>query len=254
MNPTLALIKLTLRQQLGRHRWGLWLFLLILAALPVFIAAVVLETLRFDSALESSMSALDLKRELLMGLFRDFQLPLLYPLIALVLMAGALREEIQNDTIAYLWLKPIPRGLIVLAKYSGTMLGVLGLMGLSVLATGALFAPSGKLLGALLLTAGIGLLAYGALFFALSVWVERPLLWGFAYVLGWEEAFSRISPAASQLSVRHYAQGLLSVFTENSNGDISLGAALGVLLGIAAVALAAAAWRFSRMEFPGPEG
>jgi len=253
MNSTLALMKLTLRQQLGRHRWGLWLFLLILAALPVFIAAVTLEALRFDSALRDSVSALDVKRELLIGFFRDFQLPLLYPLIALVLMAGALREEIQNDTIAYLWLKPIPRGLIVFAKYSGTMVGIWGLVGLSVLATGALLVPSGKLLGALLLTAGVGLLAYGALFFALSVWVERPLLWGFAYVLGWEEAFSRISSAASQLSVRHYAQGLLSALMEGSHGGVSPGAALGVLLGITAVALTVASWRFSRMEFPGGE-
>jgi ABC-type transport system involved in multi-copper enzyme maturation permease subunit len=231
----------------------LWLFLLILVALPVFIAAVTLEALRFDPALRGNLSMLEVQRELLMRLFRDFQLSLLYPLIALVLMAGALREEIQNDTIAYLWLKPIPRGLIVLAKYSGTTLGIWGLVGLSVLATGALLAPSGKLLGALLLTAGMGSLAYGALFFALSVWVERPLLWGFAYVLGWEESFSRISSAASQLSVRHYAQGLLSALTESSNGNVSLSLALGVLLGLAVVTLAAAAWRFARMEFAGGE-
>lgn len=253
MGATWALIGLALRRQLGRHRWGLGLFLLGLALLPTLIGVLTLKAHEINPVLEAPDG-----REVLLGIFRDLQFPLLYPLIALVLMAGALRDEIQHDTIAYLWLKPLPRGALAAATWAGALLGIWALVGLSTLLAGAALAPPTDretvgLIGKLLLVAGVGTLAYGALFFALGVWVERPLLWGFAYLLGWEEVFSRVSPTASRLSVRHHVQGLFNrlVEGEGASPDPSLGTAVAALVGVAVVALAIAGWRFSRMEFPG---
>jgi len=241
-----TVLKLTLRQYLGSHRLGLWAFLLALGALAPLIAEVTLEAIR----LEAGFVEEGFREEFLRGLFTGFQLPLLYPMIALLLTSTALREEIQNETIPYLWLKPIPRASIVLSKYLGAILIAIVVSGLSLMVTGRLLVSDWGLIGNLLLTLIVGLLAYGAFFFALSMIFERALIWGFVYLLGWEESFSRISQAASQLSIRHYAQNMGRELTGLSN-DVALTTSLGVLLGLTVVLLGVAVWRFTRMEFPG---
>lgn len=241
-----AVLRLTLRQYLGSHRLGLWAFLLALGALAPSVAAVTLEVAR----LEPELNIEGFREEFLMGLFTGFQLPLLYPIIALLLMSSALREEIQNETIPYLWLKPISRLSIVLSKYLGAIVIAVFVSGLSLMMTGRLLVSDWELIGNLLLTATVGLLAYGAFFFALSLVFERALIWGFLYILGWEELFSRISQAASQLSIRHYAENLGRELTGLPT-DVALATSLGVLVGLTVVLLGIAIWRFRRMEFPG---
>lgn len=246
----LALMQLTLRQSVGRHRWGLVVFLVILALLPVFISAITLEISRLDPDLRRDLSQEATRLAFLQGLFGGFQLPLLYPILALILMGATLREEIQNDTIPYLWMKPLPRAAILGSKYAGVVLVALVIAEASVIATGALLTGDGGVLGAFALSAALALLAYGALFLALSLWVDHALLWGFAYLLGWEEIFSRISNAVSQLSIRHYAQRLSEALL-GQEPDVSWGVSAGVLLGITIGLLALSVLRFSRMEFPG---
>jgi ABC-2 type transport system permease protein len=237
-----ALLRLTWRQYLGRHRLGLLLFLSALGALPVVIAAVTLEVGRLDLGLG--------REEFLKGLFWGFQLPLLYPVIALILTATVLREEIQNETIPYLWLKPIPRGAIVVSKYLGVLMVALLFSGLSLIATAALLVDDWGLIGSMLLVMAVALLAYGAFFLALSTLFDRALIWGFVYVLIWEGSFSRISPAASKLSIRHYAEDFLKNLLDLP-AEVSLVMSLGVLLGLMVMMLGLACWRFARMEFPG---
>lgn len=245
-----SLVRFTLRQAFGRHRLGRWIFLVFLAMLPALIGLVVLPAGRLDPGLAQELADRESRFAFLQGLFEGFQLPLLYPLIALLLMVPAVREEIDDDTLPYLWLKPLSRGTIVLSKYLGALLGTLFLTGLSTALGTALLLPEGPLLGRLVLATFAALPAYGALFFALSVWTPRALLLGLVYVIAWEELFSRISEAASQLSLRRYAVAVERALVEGS-GEPSLGASLGVLLGLTAVLLAGAAWRLSQREFPG---
>ncbi len=239
-----ALVQLSLRQLVGWRRLGLWLFLLILSAFPLLIMAVMLQAGRLDPRIVSE--------GFLRELFKGFQLPLVYPAIALLLTATALREEIQNETIVYLWTKPVLRATIVLAKYAAAILTALLFAGLSLVATALLATSNWDLIGRLLLTTALALLAYGAFFLALSLFFDRALIWGFAYILGWEESLSRISPAATQLSIRHYAEGfahhLLGLPT-----DVSMAASVGVLFGWTAIPLGLAIWRFREMELPGTE-
>ncbi len=251
----LSLVRFTLRQALGRHRPGRWVFLGFLAVLPALIVAVVLQAGRLDAELAQELADRELRVAFLRDLFEGFQLPLLYPLIALLLTVPALREEIDGDTLPYVWLKPLSRGAIVVSKYAGALLGALFLAGLSTAVGAALLLPEGSMVGRLVLATFAALPAYGALFLVLSVWTPRALLLGLVYVIVWEGLFSRISDAASQLSVRHYAvaveRALLGV---GEPIEPSLGASLGVLLGLAVGLVALAAWRFSRMEFSGGEG
>ena len=250
----LALVRFSLRQALGRHRLGRWAFLGFLAVLPALVALIVLEAARFDPRLAQEWAESEFRWRFLRGLFESVQLPLLFPLMVLLLMAPALREEIDGDTLPYLWLTPLSRGTIVLSKFIGALVGTALLVELSTALATAVVVPDGEILGRLLPAALPGAVAYGALFLLLGVWTSRALLWGIAYVIGWEELFSRISEAASKLSVRHYAVAVERALL-GKPGDVAVDAtwatALGVLLGLTVGALALAAWRFAQMEFPG---
>ncbi len=252
MIPT-ALLRLALRQLFGWHRLGLLLFLCALSALPVVVVAVTLASAQFDPDLRQEFMSEEFRATFLKVLFDFFLSPLLYPAIALLLTATILREEIQNETIIYLWTKPLARGAIVISKYVVAVLGALVFCGLSFLIMGSILINDINFIGKLLLTVVLALLAYGAFFLALSTFFDRALLWGFAYVLGWEESFSRISSAASQLSIRHYAENLEATLLGLST-DVSLGASVAVLLGLAIVFVGVASWRFSRMEFASSQG
>ena len=247
-----SLVRFTLRQAFGRHRLGRWVFLGFLTVLPALIVLVVLQAGRFEPELSQGLADREFRVAFLRGLFEGFQLPLLYPLIALLLVVPALREEIDGGTLPYLWLKPLSREAIVFSKYVGALLGALSLAVLSTALGAALLLPEGPLLGRLVLVTLVALPAYGALFFVLSVWTQRALLLGLVYVIAWEELFSRVSDAASRLSVRHYAVAVEQALLGEPS-ELSLGASLGVLLGLVGVLLALATWRFSQMEFPGGE-
>lgn len=247
-----ALLGLTWRQLVGWHRLGLMILICVLSALPVFVVAVTLATAQFDTSLEQQLTTDEFRTDFLTALFDYFQLPLLYPVMALLLTATVLREEIQNETILYLWTKPISRSAIVLSKYAVALLAALLLSGLSAGVTGAMLISDWAWIGKLLFTVAIALLAYGAFFFALSIIFDRALIWGFVYVLGWELLFSRISAAASALSIRHYAENLeRSLF--DASGEASFSISLAVLLGLTVALLGLAIWRFSQMEFTGSE-
>lgn len=252
MIPT-ALLRLALRQLFGWHRLGLLLFLCVLSALPVVMVAVTLASAQFDPDLRQEFMSEESRTTFLKVLFGFFLSPLLYPVIALLLTATVLREEIQNETIIYLWTKPLARWAIIISKYAVAMLAALVFCGMSLLITGAILINDVAFMGKLLFTVVLALLAYGAFFLALSTFLDRALLWGFAYVLGWEESFSRISSAASQLSIRHYAENLEAALLGWPT-VVSLGASVAVLLGLALVFVGVASWRFSRMEFAGSQG
>lgn len=247
-----VLLRLTVRQLLGWHRLGMLLFLCVMSALPVLVVAVALASAQFDLDLQRQFVSEEFRMDFLKSLFDFFLLPLLYPTIALLLTATVLREEIQNETIIYLWVKPLSRAAILISKYTVALLLVLLFSGLSLLITGAILVNGWALIANLLLAIAVALMAYGAFFFTMSTVLDRALIWGFAYVLGWEGLFSRISSAASQLSIRHYAEnlerGLLGL-----PSDVSLGTSLGVLLGLTVALLGISVWRFSRMEFTGSE-
>lgn len=247
-----ALFHLTWRQLIGWHRLGLLIFLCVLWALPVFVVGVTLATAQFDSSRQQQLKTDQFRTDFLTALFDYFQLPLLYPVIALLLTATVLRKEIQNETILYLWTKPISRSAIVISKYIVALFAALLLAVLSVWVTGAMLISDWVWLGKLSFTVAIALLAYGAFFFALSMIFDRALIWGFVYILGWELLFSRISSAASELSIRHYAENLeRSLF--DASGEASFSINLAVLLGLTVAMLGLAIWRFSQMEFTGNE-
>ena len=239
MNATIALAKLTLRQ-VG-SRFGLLSFAGILAILPWIIAAVYWGAAQWEAEIVPAARFAE-------EVFANFTLPLLYPVIALLLTASVLQDEIAGGTMPYLWTKPVGRGSIVVGKFIGAIAIALLITILSSLGTvGAMTADVSMLgahLGALIPT----VFAYGALFFALGTLLERGLLWGFVFLLGWEEALSRISTLATQISVRHYAEEWTRAL-QNGASSLDPLTSLLILIGIGIVLLTLSALRFGGMEF-----
>ena len=237
------IIQMSLRQLVGAHRIGLALFLVLCALLPTMIAFGVLQAENINPGHVDRDGILSV-------LFNGFQLPVLFPMIVLILVSLVLREEISNNTITYLWVKPISRASIVISKSLSAVSLALLLAGASTLVTTLMLVPDWTFALNWLVAAVITLLAYGAFFLALSLYMGRAILVGFFYILVWEASFSRVSYLAERLSIRFYGENLASGL-QGRESDVSVAASLVVLLVITVFFLILSVRRFSAMEFPG---
>ncbi|MBI3642898.1 ABC transporter permease subunit [Candidatus Acetothermia bacterium] len=227
---------------------------MILLLLPVLLAETTVQVQQFHSS-ETTISLANVMNEM----FDGFQLPFLYPIIILILASLALREEISNDTISYLWVKPISRESILLSKFLVVFLVAFILSALSLLFTAKILDANWDIALNLLFAAGISLLAYGSFFLVLSLYMGRAILVGFFYILIWENLLSKLSPLASSLSIRSYAQNLTNALlnlpcggtSDNPGTCLPTATSIIVLLLISVGSLALSVWRFSKMEFPG---
>jgi ABC-2 type transport system permease protein len=222
--------------------------MVIFALLPILIASTAVQFANDGNGLTNFEA-----QRFLQGIYSGFLLPILFPLMTLFLAAMVIREEIQNNTITYLWVKPISRASIVLTKFVSAFIVSFSLIAVSIFITTFIAIPDLSLALNLVLATGIGMLAYGALFLAASLVFSRAILIGMAYIIVWEGSFSRISTLTSDLSIRHYASNFAANIVDLSrmNSTISLESSLIVLLTITVGLLVVAVYRFSSMEFSG---
>jgi ABC-2 type transport system permease protein len=239
VRPFLVLLRFSLGQLLAGRRL---LAVLLLVAVPLVLPAVFVR----GSDLDPATFTLDL--------FRQLVLPVLLPVVTLVFSTSALGAELRDGTVTNLLLKPIPRPVILGAKYLAAVLAAL-LVLLPAEAVGHIVAAGGlgstDLLAATLLATVVGTLAYCALGVLLSLLFARALLVGLAYALLWEGAVVGVAPSASSLSIRGYTEGVLAALL---SGGVDLTTRLGpvsatVLAATVTLAvLAVAARRLQRMD------
>ncbi len=240
---SMAIFRLSLRQLVGRHRWFALFFLIVLAALPALIAGLIVSIAPLTE--QGTLSG-DVRETTSLALFENLMLTWIVP--ALVLLGGAnvLREEMQNQTIVYLYLKPISRLGLVLSKFTGALVPPLGL---TVMGTALSTAVLGDgRLGAFLATGVVATLAYSALFFALSLFLNRTVMWAFGYLVIWEGFLFGISRPASYLSIKRYTLSLQDALL---GGEPAREVSLAVLFVLIVLCVALSVWRVHTMEFPG---
>lgn len=184
------------------------------------------------------------------NLINAFGLSLYAPVATLVLASAALSDPIDDGTMVYLWLRPMGRWKIglgaLLATWTVTLpLVLVPMVGMAVLSGGG---PS--LVRGTLLAGSLAVIAYGALFVLLGLWVRRALIWGLAYILLWEGFVAIAGDNAQRLAIRSYTRSLLSDATgvDLFLADISVSASVIVPLVVAALAFGLTAWRLRRME------
>lgn len=178
-----------------------------------------------------------------------------FAIAALVIAGATLREERDNGTLPYIYMRPYSRVRLALASIASgagaaVTLGVAAWL-LSML-TGLLVGAGPEISGpsiALFASAGIG---YAAIFVPLGYLFSRSLLIGLGYVLVGETILAFVIPGLAQISIWRISMSIYASFAEfgveglealgpiqpgAGGGMAKLGAALAVGIGVLTWAL-----------------
>ena len=236
-----AIFTLTLRQLAGSRR--VWL-VLVLAALPV------LAGLLYRGA-ETTTSSAEFADDITSTLVASAILPL----IVLLLATSAFGNELDDRTLAYIVLKPLPRWKIVAPKLLASLL----VGGLAVATSGlvAVLLIEGADVGGAVAT-GIGLLVGAAAYATLFTWAglatRHAIIFGLIYVFVWEASLAAYLDGVRFLSIRRYTLALIAALDDDRlrTIDLTLGATAGAV-GTAIVVVVfslLAVRKLTRMDVP----
>jgi hypothetical protein len=226
------------------------LFMALVAGAPVLLAAgarAAAENGAFEMRLNGAdVGGLDVFRAMASLFFLRFAVPVLGAFYGTALIA----DEVDDRTITYLFVRPIPRAAVLGGKYLAclacTMLVVLPatvLVYLALVPAAAILTETGELAHHLAVLA-LGLAAYAALFALMGVWVKRPLMAGLVFAFGWEPVALLVPGYLRQFTI---AQHLQSLAPQGTSSNVA--ADVGWLLVITAGCLVLAGRLVERREF-----
>jgi hypothetical protein len=151
------------------------------------------------------------------GMIWLLYLRFIVPVLGVFYGTALIADEVDDKTITYLFVRPIPRGAVLAGKYLAylvtTVLVVLPsvvLLYLLVvpLGSGSLAASFPALLKDLGLL-GLGLAAYGALFAFIGAYFKYPLVTGLLFAFGWEQLALLLPGYLRRLTIACYLQSLV---------------------------------------------
>ena len=199
-------------------------------------------------------------------LFQELMLPLFLQVVlvfvTLVSASALIREEIEDNTLPFLLTRPVSKPSLAVSKFAGYLIaGVAFLLPPVVVAYGITEAYVGTGLGAdvdvlegFLAATALGVLAYGALFYLLSVVLRKPLMVGLLIGFVWESIVVSLPGSVPKLSITYYLRsvlgGMIAVGPYTGNpGYVSAPVAVAVLVVFSIVVLVVSAFAFQGMEF-----
>ena len=152
----------------------------------------------------------------------------LLPLAGVLFGTTAFGGEVDDGTLVYLLVKPLPRWHVVLSKFVVAFVSAFAitLPGI-ILPWLVLRNPelSPNVVTAFVAAAGVAAAIYTALFLSLGLTTRRALVGGLIYVIGFEALLSRNLPGLKALSVREYATAIAQAASNGTMvfpGSISL--------------------------------
>lgn len=228
-----ALYRLVLRHQITRGRLVLFAFIF---GLCILLGAVI--GANADDPVDAAT-----------GVVSVLGLGLIVPVVPLVLGSAAVGNWVDDETLVYVWLRPVGRWVIALAATLAaatvavpTIVAAMGI--LSGLASGG----DGDVMAGSIIASAVAGLAYTSLFVLVGLLLRRALLWGLVYVFIWEFVVARAGAGAARFSINSYAASILSEFTgiELPLADRALWTSYAVTLAVAAIGVALTTWRLSR--------
>jgi ABC-type transport system involved in multi-copper enzyme maturation permease subunit len=138
-------------------------------------------------------------------------------------------EEVEGKTLTYLFVRPIPKPVIMAGKYlalvwiSCLLVIPTVIFSYMILYVGSDMRPFMSDIGTLAKDIGIlilALLTYGAMFALIGAWLKHSILAGLVYAFGWEGIVSYLPGFTRKLTVTHYVQ---SIFPhEDAAGAIAM--------------------------------
>ncbi len=220
-----AIYRLTLRQLTGRWRLTV---LTVLAALPVIVTLLTLRLARGPSVGEFEDVT-----------FNGLLAGSIIPLVVLAIAAAALGNEVEDRTLANLYLTPLPRWQIVVPKLLATLTVAVPFVGASALLSSH-FAFLGDVQATLAATTAalVAVALYAAVFLWLGLVSTQAIGLGLLYIVLWEGFFAGFVAGVRLLSIRYHALALMHGldprrFAESSHAGLTVvtGTALLVFAG-----------------------
>ena len=201
-----ALYQLAMRQHLHGRRW---IAMLLLALLPAIIALITRGTDPFASpaAMEFGLIFMLIPQGLL-------------PLLALVYASGVMQDEQEDQTLTYLFIRPIPKWLIYLVKLAAAVTAAETLSVMSIALTyAAIFhgvhgtdGKAAQIFASCLIACaihGLAVLAYCGIFGFMGMVTRRVLVVGILYIALFEGLFANIPFNLRIVTVIYYARLLI---------------------------------------------
>jgi ABC-2 type transport system permease protein len=155
----------------------------------------------------------------------------LVPLTALLYTSGMIQDEVEEQTLTYLLVRPLPRWSIYVAKLLAAIVVTSVLVGLFAVATYvAIFWGSDEFWTEILRVRAwkaiallnLALLVYCTLFGCLSLWVRRALVVGVTYIVIFEGVIANIPFMVRQATVMFYFRVLCARWLNLDEGDWSI--------------------------------
>lgn len=200
---------LTLRQLSGRWRLGI---MAVLAALPVLMGWLAV-------AQERTGSMVEFEAVVFAGMLAGS----IGPLVVLAIGGAAFANEVEDKTIANIFLAPIPRWQLMVPKLLAVMTVAAPFMMISA-GISAWIAYLGDT-RAILAAVGSALTVvalYGAFFVWLGLVSTQAIGIGLLYIVVWEGFFSGFVTGVRVLSLKHYSTSMMHLldarrFAESDN-------------------------------------
>lgn len=214
MTTWLALVRLFWSIALTRVRVAI---LSLLGLVAVGLGVVVGQSDPTSSAAQAAASLID-----------TYGFTLLAPIVTLVIASACFDNLVEDSTLVYLWLRPIPRWYLASAAAAASVSAAAPIVGVPLVVAALVSGGGGAVVAGTIVGSVVAALGYAGFFVAAGLVTRRSLTWGMVYVLVWEAFIARVGTTSSRLSVQHYAR---SVMAEVANvtlegGDASLWLAL----------------------------
>jgi ABC-type transport system involved in multi-copper enzyme maturation permease subunit len=202
---------------LGEMLWSRRsVFLALVVGGPVLVAVII----RVLSALDVPalrINGVPVAGPVSFGLiFWFLYLRFIVPILGVFYGTALIADEVDDKTITYLFVRPIPRGAVLLGKYLAYLACTVLIVLPSVMLVFFLVVPIGsgsvaqsfpalvKDLGLL----ALGLAVYGAVFAFIGAQLKRPLLFGLFFAFGWEFVTLALPGYLKKFTVAYYLQAL----------------------------------------------
>jgi ABC-2 type transport system permease protein len=235
MNAVLSTYRMMLRQQLTTGRLAL------VAGFSALGLAVAFAIGRVDAATRIEDSV---------GFLSGYGLALMVPIVSLVLGSSTFGELVDDETLVYLWHRPVARWKLALAGTLSASSVAIPLTAVPLTLAAVIASGDATTTWATALAASCAAFAYSALFVFVGLLLRRALIWGLVYLFIWELFIASVGGGSAQLSIRTYPTSILARLTEVdirlADSSVTTGIVVSLIIGLAAVGLTS--YRLDRMD------
>jgi len=177
-------------------------------------------------------------------------LTLIVPVAALLVATATLGQLRSDQSLVYVWLRPVSRLSIAAAAWIASMLITLPTVALPLMVTAAMAGGDSDLVVATAVATVLGLAAYNGIFVALGLLTRHAAIWGLGYILVWEGVLAALGSGINRLALRNYTR---SIMESMGGADLPLAnssttTAVIVLAAVAVVAVLVTGRRLARAE------